>query len=163
VLFFSSYSPLFLILAVRNLDKTMIGSAILVGISLLSLLFLGRFMNSAKHQALFHVTVTRVESRDSEVMAYIVTYLIPFLGISVSDFVDAVSLSIMLGLIAVLYVRSNLIYINPILGLWGYRLFEVETENGKISALVCKRDYVKIGSHIAVVSPEDHILLEKKE
>ena len=65
-------------------------------------------------------------------------------------------------LIAVLYVRSNLIYINPILNLLGYRLFEVETESGKISALVCKRDYVKTGSPIAVVSPEDYILLEKK-
>jgi len=140
-----------------------IGSAILVAISLLSLLFLARFMKSAKHLALFHVTIKRVVSRDAEVMAYIVTYLIPFLGISVSDLVDAVSLSIMLGLIAVLYVRSNLIYINPILSLWGYRLFEVETENGKISALVCKRDYVKTGSPIAVVSPEDYILLEKKE
>ena len=95
-------------------------------------------------------------------MAYVVTYLIPFLGISVSDPVDAVSLGIMLGLIAVVYVSSNLIYINPILGLLGYRFYEVETANGKISTLVSRTDYVKTGLPIAVVSLDNYILMEKK-
>jgi hypothetical protein len=45
----------------------------------------------------------------------------------------------------------------------GYRFYEVETENGKISALVSRTDYVKTGLSIAVVSLDNYILLEKKE
>jgi len=163
LLFFSSYSPLFIILAVRNLGHSVTGSEILLGISIISLLGLAMFLRAANQLAPHNVTVTRVVSRDAEAMAYIVTYLIPFLGISLSDPTDAVSLGIMFGLIAVLYVRTDLIYINPILSLLGYRLFEVETEGGKTSALVCKRDYVKTGSLIAIVSLDDYVLLEKKE
>ena len=162
-MFFSSYSPLFLILAIRNLAKTVAGASVLTAITVGSLLALAWFLYDKRKQASHHVTLTRVASRDADVMAYIVTYLIPFLGISISDPVDAVSLGIMLGLIAVVYVNSNLIYINPILGLFGYRLFEVETENGKISALVSRNDYVKTGLPIAVVSLDNYVLLEKKE
>ena len=162
-MFFSSYSPLFLILAVRNLAQTKIGSSILIGISIISLLILWGFLRASQKLTPHTITVTRVTSRDAEAMAYIVTYLIPFLGISLSDLADAASLVAMLAVIAVLYVGSNLIYINPILSLGGYRLFEVETGDGKISALVCKRDYVKTGSPIAVVSLSDYIILEKKE
>jgi hypothetical protein len=162
-LFFSSYSPLFLILAIRNLANTVEGAYVLTAIAAVSLLALAWFLYDKRKQASHYVTFTRVASRDADVMAYIVTYFIPFLGISVSNPVDAVSLGLMLGLIAVVYVNSNLIYINPILGLFGYRLFEVETENGKISALVSRTDYVKTGSPIAVVSLDNYILLEKKE
>lgn len=162
VLFFSSYSPLFLILAIRNLAKTIVGAWVLIAIAVGSLLILAYFLYDKRKQGSHNVTLTRVTPRDADVMAYVVTYLIPFLGISVSDPVDAVSLGIMLGLIAVVYVSSNLIYINPILGLLGYRFYEVETANGKISTLVSRTDYVKTGLPIAVVSLDNYILMEKK-
>lgn len=162
MLFFSSYSPLFLILAIRNLAKTIVGAWVLIAIAVGSLLILAYFLYDKRKQGFHNVILTRVTPRDADVMAYIVTYLIPFLGISISDPVDAVSLGIMLGLIAVIYVSSNLIYINPILSLLGYRFFEVETENGKISVLVSRTDYVKTGLPIPVVSLDNYILLEKK-
>ncbi|MCU1224677.1 MAG: hypothetical protein JWQ42_2770 [Edaphobacter sp.] len=94
-------------------------------------------------------------------MSYIVTYLLPFLAIKLSDSMDIASLGLLLFVVGILYVNSNLIHTNPILSIMGYHLFEIEDENKKTTTLICKRSYVKTGSKIRVVSIGDYVLLEK--
>lgn len=95
-------------------------------------------------------------------MSYIVTYLLPFLAVKLNDVTDAGSLAIVLLVIAILYVNSNMIYTNPVLNIAGYHVFEIEDGDGKTTALISKRAYIRTGSEIDVISLGDYVLLEKK-
>jgi hypothetical protein len=87
--------------------------------------------------------------------------LIPFLEIKIDEPTNVVSLLLLFAILGVLYVHSNLIYINPTLNLLKYHLFEVELEGGKTTALLSKRSFVERNSTIEVVSLGDQILLER--
>jgi hypothetical protein len=67
-----------------------------------------------------------------------------------------------LFVIGLLYVNSNMIYTNPVLNIVGYHTFEIEDSEGKTTALVCKRAYVRTGSEINAISIGDYVLLEKR-
>ena len=94
-------------------------------------------------------------------MSYIVTYLLPFLAVKMSDKMDLASLGLLLFVVGVLYVNSNLIHTNPILSMMGYHLFEIEDSEKKTSTLICKRQYVRTGSQLNAISIGDYILVEK--
>ena len=103
------------------------------------------------------ITVAGVIPRDSETMSYIVTYLLPFLNIDFSDRHAAFALGIAFAVVGVLYVNSNMLYINPVLSLAGFHLFEVETSEHTSAILICRRrpfDLMRVsGSSISPVHP----------
>jgi hypothetical protein len=160
VLFLSSYTPLFLIMGVKyGLVRHYFGLAML-GLSVLSIGALCWFLASAKRFASDRVTVEKISGKDTEAMSYIVTYLIPFLDIKIDEASNWVSLLLLFLVVAILYVHSNLIYINPTLNLMNYHLFEIEIDGGKTTALLSKRSFVERGTQISVISLGDQIVLE---
>lgn len=160
ILFLSSYSPLLVILGLLNSENWML-SAVLYAIAAASLVVLYLFLASHKGEDTDQVAVKKVASKDSEALSYIVTYLLPFLGISIKELVTAISLAIFIAVIGIIYVSSNIVYINPILSLRGYHMLEIEDGSGKVSMLVTKRPYVRPGSTIEVWSLSDFAFLQK--
>lgn len=131
-------------------------------VAVLSVLVLFTFFHTAQKLAPAKVTVSSVISRDGDAMSYIVTYLLPFLAVKLNDPADVVSLGIVLFVIGLLYVNSNMIHTNPVLNIVGYHIFEIEDGNGKTTALICKRSYIRVGSDIDAISVGDYVFLEKK-
>ena len=161
ILFLSSYSPLFVILVIRDSFESVGWSVALIGISLTSIAVLLTYLKLAGSLEPHFATAREVYPRGTEAIGYIVTYLIPFLDVDLGDDETLASLALLLGVIGVLYVNSNLIYINPVLNLMGFHLFEVATDQGKPSALLTRRDYVPPGERLKVVSLGNYVLLEK--
>jgi hypothetical protein len=123
--------------------------------------FLLFFLWYGKHLTPHNVTFTHVSPRDADTMSYIVTYLVPFVDISYTAVSKSIALGILLVVVAILYVSANLIYINPILNLLGYHIFEVESEGGKVSALICRHSYLRTPASINVISLGNYTMLEK--
>ena len=161
ILFLSSYAPLFLIIAVRGWKDSRSLAITLAAIAVLSVLVLFVFLHIVRKLSADKVAISSVISRDGDAMSYIVTYLLPFLAVKLNDPTDAISLGVVLCVIGLLYVNSNMIHTNPVLNIAGYHIFEVEDSNGKTTALICKRSYVRIGSEINAISVGDYVLLEK--
>jgi len=162
ILFLSSYAPLFLIIAMRGWSKShylALGAAV---VAVLSVVVLFVFLRIVQKMAVDTISVNSVVSRDGDAMSYIVTYLLPFLAVKLNDVMDAGSLGIVLLVIAILYVNSNMIYTNPVLNIAGYHIFEIHDADGKTTALICKRAYIRTGAEIDVISVGDYVLLEKK-
>jgi hypothetical protein len=134
----------------------------LVVVSMVSVLVLFVFLRIAQKLAADRIKVDSVASRDGDAMSYIVTYLLPFLAVKLNDVTDVGSLGMVLVVIAILYVNSNMIYTNPVLNVAGYHVFEIHDADGKTTALICKRAYIRTGSEIDVISLGDYVLLEKK-
>jgi len=161
ILFLSSYAPLFLIIAMRGWRDSLYLALGLAAVALISVLVLFLFLRNARKLAADKVKICSVVSRDGDAMSYIVTYLLPFLPVKLSDVTDLISLGIVLFVIGLLYVNSNMIYTNPVLNIARYHIFEVQDGDGKTTALICKRSYVRTGSEMDVISVGDYVLLEK--
>lgn len=160
-LFLSSYAPLLLIFGIFMASKNLWLSIGLMLASIGSIMQLLRFLKEASTLTSHSVIAQTVQSRDGEAMSYIVTYLLPFLGIDFSKWENGVALIILFVILGILYVNSNLIYVNPMLNLFGYHIFELQTSEGKLSALIARRKYVKNGEAVNVVSLGNYVIMEK--
>ena len=152
VLFLTSYIPLFGLLILRQIkqnkeylhfssfDKENIIIAIqkfgltyflivlilfgLFGIYVLFTNFEGRIKNG------YLVKIIDIENKNSEAIGYISTYIVPFIFQDTNDFFDLSSLLIVLIIIFLIYSKSNMIVINPILNIT-HSLYQIEfSQNG---------------------------------
>ena len=89
----------------------------LTGIGVLSTL---GFLAVAQKRAAYHVEVVAIEPRNSELAAYVATYLLPFVTDIEGSWQEVASLGVFLFFIGLLYVRSGMLYLNPLLALFGY-------------------------------------------
>jgi hypothetical protein len=158
-LFLSSYAPLFVILGLRQWSSNLLLAQLALSTALISVITLFVFLRLARSISTVRLSVSRVRTRDGDVAAYVVTYLIPFLDASFDEPAKAAGLVVLLGVILVLYVYTNLIYMNPLLLLAGYHVFEVETEGGRIVTLVAKQTRIPTGRHTAAASIGDDLFL----
>lgn len=161
LLFLSSYAPLLVILGIRDSFGHPAVSYALFVVAAVSVAGLAAYLAVARRLAPNLVTVQASSTRDGEAMSYIVTYLLPFLGLDSERPADQISLAVFLLVLAVLYVSSNLIHMNPMLNLFRYRILEIDASDGKRSILITRRSYIRPGTQVRSVSLSDSILLEK--
>lgn len=163
LLFLSSYLPLFFILSVLLFNKSWIISAICTAICVLSLLALWWYLHRChkRHQRKF-TRLRNYQRRDSEVMSYIASYVVPLATLSLDLFSQMFILITFLLVLLVLYVNSNMIYINPTLNVMGYHLYEIETEDGELSHYYLARKRLMRNETIYYVHISDEIWLETK-
>jgi hypothetical protein len=159
-LFGNSYTPFFLILLFRDLKTaggwhwplfrspglswTLVGVVLVSNIVLLAVLILSG--QSAGRQV---GEIESISSKASDSLQYILTYIIPFLSFQPST--DLVPLIILLVVIGVLYVSSNLLYVNPMLSLFGYGVYDVtlKIHGERQSRIILTRRHHGIGDAIS--------------
>lgn len=124
-LFLSSYTPLFILVGLRSIDRSDEIAAAAGVLTIAGMVGTGLFMVTAHRKAIAEYTLTDVECRDGDVGAYAATYLLPFLPIFSGSWQDVASLAGFLLILGVVYVRSRLIYVNPFLSIIGLRLWRV--------------------------------------
>ena len=125
-LFLSSYSPAFLILAVRSVNHSWTLFWISVGLTVLSAGTFLLFIRVARRGGPFRATVESVEPRDGDLAAYVATYLLPFIVVFGATLQDVIALGLFLFFIGLLWVNSRAIYLNPLLALIGYHVYVVQ-------------------------------------
>lgn len=165
LLFISSYFPLTLIfsfvLSENHLDWAirvlLFGFASLIGLAL----YIGIFAKRGK--TIFHEKVTGVQRRDGDIMSYFASYLIPFITFTLDGWRQIATIIVVVLVLLVLYVTSNMIYINPVLSFAGYHLYEVNLENSEQSHFLITRRRVIRGRMIAVVRIGEAAFLETRK
>tara|TARA_B100000678_G_scaffold281847_1_gene280129 strand:+ start:119 stop:718 length:600 start_codon:yes stop_codon:yes gene_type:complete len=160
LLFISAYSPLFLILAVKDFDfykyydfSHPIGISILLGLSILSVILLFTTINSIRRGNM-PVTVQAVKNRSIDLINYTIPYIVSFFGFDLSKVEDIISLAIFLLLLLLLTIKSKSVFMNPILLLAGYNLYDLEYEfDGKsYSTIVISKYEMKSGERFYIRS-----------
>jgi hypothetical protein len=160
LLFLSSYFPLSLIFFVIFFSEHHKVAISILAVGTGGLLWMLLYLKKAKSLAPFQLKIAAFHKRDTEAMAYIVTYIIPFLAIPLHGWKEGIALSIFFIVLGILYVNSNMIHINPMLNLFGYHLYEITTEDGSVHSLLAKRSIRHLET-VKVVKLGDEILLEK--
>lgn len=76
--------------------------------------------------------LTNLESKSSEHLVFLATYVIPLVGFSLENTRQIINLGITLSIIGVIYVKTNLFYANPTLSLLGFRVYEADFGSGRV-------------------------------
>lgn len=105
------------------------------------------------------MTVLNIRARDSDLAGYLVGYLLPFLSMAASTWRDVLALALFFIVIGVVYVNSRMIYVNPVLAIMGYHLYEVQATTDPKQRdpsyitpqfLVSKRTWIRQGDPLTV-------------
>ncbi len=131
LLFISAYSPLFVILAVKDFDfdetcnfKHPTAIYILLIFTAISLVLL--FVSISQIKKGIAVKVEKVSNRSVDLINYTIPYILSFFGFDLSKPGDVISLTIFLLIMLLLTIRSKSVFLNPILALVGYGLYDLE-------------------------------------
>jgi hypothetical protein len=162
VLFLSSYAPLLVIFAILDSWGRGIPSILCVILAVISSAVLFLFVRKAKELAPLTLSVARASHRDSDAIAYVVTYLVPFTGFTDDNIRLRLALLVLIIVIGALYLRSHLFYVNPLLSLAGYRLYEGETASGRVFILITRRKYVAPETQVTVAAMGNYVFLERE-
>ena len=161
LLFFVSYIPLFLILAVQNINDTLadnqgkylsvsdvllnnIFPLCLIVLSLISLSFYlvftainskGGFRNPEK--------IIKIKNTGVEYLSYLATYIIPFIGLQFDTWNNIVATSFLFLIVGFIYTKTNLLYANPTLALFGYYVSLATFENEEDERIIISKGKIK--------------------
>jgi hypothetical protein len=149
-MFISSYAPLFLILAIR-FDKLplRLGCLGLCLLGVVDALVLTRRARSATLS--YEITPQSIEDLGAEVGGYLASYLLPFVTVSVPSGADLAAYGTYLIVAAVVYVRSDLVRVNPTLYLLGYRVLAITIGADKRREYLVTRHDRRPGERLQVV------------
>ncbi len=143
-LFLSSYAPLFALLAYTN-HETIWAFRILVAVAVISVLLLVAVLASHVNDRGPRLVVAHSRPQDGDVLAYIATYLIPFFSLDLSHRHQAIAFAAFLVVLMLVYINSNMLFVNPLLSVAGYHTFEVEDQDGHTYALIARRSDIAPG------------------
>ena len=93
-------------------------------------------------------------------MAYVVSYVVPFAAATNQDGATRWALALFAALIAVLYVRSGVFYVHPMLLLAGIHVYEA-ARNGVPVIVLTRQRHLRQSSSLKVVSIALNVYLEK--
>ncbi len=153
LLFGSSYIPLFIILAAkgRELVIDVSGTQIPV-LSLLMILLI--LVTGLSLWAVLHVRGKRegdwvdiqaANDRNDLITTYLLVYIFPFIILDYADLYNILAFVAFFLTIGVIQVRSNHLFVNPVLALFGYDLIEVQDPAGHHRVVLTKDQDVRPG------------------
>ena len=160
LLFTSSYFPLAVIYCFLLWEKHLLWAILilLVGISGLIILLLYFFLIVPRRQV-SHETVASLNRHDGDVLSYVTSYLLPFVSLDLTSS-QVWAVLVFFAVLLIIYVNSNMIYINPMLNVFGYHLYEITIEHNEASFYLLTRRRLALHSHIEVAHIGDTTFLQ---
>ncbi len=166
LLFGSSYAPLgvifaFLFWAQNEPVQALVAiaiSAVCVGV------FLYYFKVRVPSRSRSSIKVASFSRRDGDALSYVATYLIPFVTVPFFDkWQETVALLFFLLVLALIYINSDLIAVNPLLVMMRYHLYEITLVNGTSSCLFLSQDAMVTNIEISVFDISEGVYLQERK
>jgi len=162
LMFVSSYAPLFGVFALLDTFGRGVPSEICIGLAAAGALIPLAVLPAVGGLTPQLVHVTTAQVRDGDALAYVATYLVPFAAIAATTDRQRAALALFFLILAVLYVRNELFYVNPVLAIAGYRLFQVVSPSGASLVLLGKRRFLSANTTVSARRLSDYVYLEAK-
>ncbi len=160
VLFASSFAPLFGLFALLNTFGRGVASIICLIVAIVSAAGLLGYMLLLLGQDHVGATISAASPRDQDMIGYVVTYLLPFITLGAGTWRERAAILIFIALVAILYIRASLFYVNPLLALVRYRLFEADVGTGRSVIIISRRRSLPPGLALPLKTITDLVYLE---
>ena len=162
VLFVSSYAPLlFLFWILESFGPGWPSTVCLVAAIGSTLALVVMWFSITRTLAVEEHDFSESRNRDADVMAYVVSYVVPFAA-AAGDTDDAtrLALAVFAVLIAVLYVRSAVFYVHPLLLLAGIHVYEANRRGGVPAIVLTRRRHLLQHERLSVVPLGQNVYVE---
>jgi hypothetical protein len=149
-LFLCSYCPLLAILAIRVTTwwAFVLGGLAVAGLIVtVGILYVTPSLRSPQPAR----EVDEVRDRTGDVAGYVVAYLLPFLMAPAPSPRDVAAYVLFLIVLAILNVRSDLLYVNPVFYFFGFRIASVRLKGDRRPFVYITREEVRVGEDLEVV------------
>lgn len=171
VLFLSAYSPLMLILIIKDYDPISPGllpqNPIFSGILLLIAVFssLAVLRSVREIDGGLTVTVTKASNKSGDMFGYTIPYMLSFMKVDLGDWQVIVSLALFLAILFIMAYRTQTVFVNPILALAGYMLIDCTFKRGdkEIQAMVIARQPLAVGDTCRMERLSHYLYVAVKE
>lgn len=148
---FSSFGPLF---ALGAIVFAVQGYPWLAGLAgLLAICAALTFIALAaglKRKSPFHEVVQVDAALDQHILSHLIAYLPPVLVDDIGSQQKIIPITAFYGLLLVLMLRADAIYVNPFFLWFGYRIFQVRIPNGRQIVIVTKRPSTISGDRLTL-------------
>ncbi len=151
LIFISSYFPLALIFIVKDLNETTflplhpITASIIGAIALFACAVV--LVAANKIEGGVPVRLTKVSNKSGDMFTYTIPYMISFYNFNLGDWKTLVSLFVFMSLMFALAYRTQNVFINPVLALAGYGLYDCQFKDGvrEIQGLLISKYEFQLG------------------
>lgn len=147
-LFLVSYTPLWIIFAIRSEDPWVLG--IFASAAALGVIDAVRLISAGLQRSVRHITFDSVADKGGDAAGYLASYLLPFIGGPPGDGREAATYAVYFLVAWCVFVPSDLVLVNPTMYVLGWRIVEAERDGERF--LVLCQDPPVIGAPGAPVA-----------
>lgn len=113
-----------------------------------------------RHLPVQTLQVKKIKGSDKEVLAFLIAYLLPLLAKDTFDFAKNMFVTCYIFFVILLTVYHSDAYdFNPLLGMFGYHFYEVETDDGMPFLIIARQPLGKPQQHLKLVQVSNSIFL----
>ncbi len=142
-------------------SQNIISVICLVFIVLCVIIFI-EFRYKLKGTSQLPAKTSSVKNINNEYLAFLTTYIIPFVMVDFQSERKTILLFILLIIIGVIYVKTNMFYSNPTLALLGYRIYEMDTNAQNISGTFISPDTINDGQKVRYIRLDKNVFFARR-
>jgi|GEM_PF-5508788 len=175
LLFFVSYSPLFFYMGLTSLNMPqnngfswqffvellLSKSTLYFAVSILSVVIFFIILRSIMKTAPYTGNIINVEEKNVEYLSYVMTYFIAFLDFKFDSVPNTLGVIFLFCFIAFVYSKSNFIYSNPVLALFGFNIYEAVVEEGNRKIMIISKEKDLLGKNIPLIKLTSTMYLKR--
>ena len=181
LLFFSAYTPLFVLLLLKLcsqisqwFQKLPIDNSIqpvfflfpsvtelIVFLALVAIIILPNVVlwiiisETRKTNNPLPVKISQIKEMNHIYIGYLMSYVIPFLSFNFTDLFDIAAIFLLLALVCFIYINSNLLYVNVMLSIFRYNLFKITDSEDNEYRLITKNKNLVRNDDLRIASISD--------
>jgi len=151
LMFISSYFPLVLIFLVKDLDtysflpshpRLAAALVIVEAVACATVLLAAGSIKTG-----LETELTKVSNKSADLFSYTIPYMISFYNFNLGDWKTLICLSIFMSIMFLLVHKTNTLFVNPVLALRGYGLYDCQFRSGKAEwqGLALSREVLRVG------------------
>ena len=118
------------------------------------------FKKDSKYGNRIPIQFQEISPSNFDHLTFLSTYIIPLITFDLNNFRSFFVVIILLIMIGIIYIKSNLYYLNPTLLLFGYKIYKAKNKNQAV-ILIAKRNLRKMSDKLAYKDLGNNIYLIK--
>lgn len=166
VVFISAYSPLMIILAIQQMDFSKPlwlafskVSIILLMVAVISSIIVLLVVRSIKSG--LNVSIIKASNKSGDMFGYTIPYMLSFMRVDFCDLKTILSIALFMLLLFVMSYRSQTVFVNPILAIFGYMLIDCtfNRDGEEIQAMVISKKPITSGEIVCLESLSPYLYI----
>ncbi len=163
----TALSPLLLIVGVNQIERYK-SLTFWIGVTsavILAVVCKGLLMYASKHLQKHLIHIKEFESKDQEMLTFLLIYLLPFIRSGSSVFASEwkVTILILVTIVGAI-AHAGALHFNPVMGLvFGYHFYAIKNSHGVSTLLISRTDLIQPDKEVQTVQLASNVYLQTED